>query len=49
MIVDLILTIDGLKLGENELYESIEEYINKIEEISNTSYPIIVDVSYIGE
>lgn len=39
-IVDLQLNIDGL------IIEDVEKFIQKIEKISNTSYPIKYDILY---
>lgn len=40
MIVDLQLNIDGLRC------ESVEDYIEKIESITDSSYPIVYEVLY---
>lgn len=41
-IIDLHLTIDGLILKE----QSVEDYIQTIEEITSTSYPILYEIIY---
>ena len=43
MIVDLTITIDGLLL---EGGATVEEYIEKIEEITNSQYEILYEITY---
>ena len=46
MIVDLVLNIDGLILDKGE---SVEDYIDKIQKISNSNHDIIYDIIYMEE
>lgn len=42
-IVDLQLNIDGLLIGEDE---SVEDYIKRIEKITNSNYRIVYEILY---
>ena len=46
MIVDLVLNIDGLILNDGE---SVDDFVNSVQEITNSNYNITYDVLYCEE
>ena len=42
-IVDLQINIDGLRLKDDE---SVEDYIRKIQKLTNSNYDIIYEILY---